>query len=148
VTKHVRWVIGSAEHVDLPEWGILGLPAKVDTGARSSALHVENIEELEDDRVRFDVRLDRRKRARRVHVLAEITRRARVKPSSGHSELRLFVTTSLRIGPVERRVELSLVDREKMIFRMLLGRTTLAPDFLIDPGGRYLLTRSRVGQRR
>ena len=143
MSKHVRWVIGTVEQVDLPDWGIESLPAKIDTGARSSALHVENIEELGDGRVRFDVRLHRKKRTKRVHVTADIVRQARVRPSSGHSELRYFVKTTVRIGPVEREVELSLVDRERMLFRMLLGRTSVAGDFLIDAGGRHLLTKPR-----
>jgi hypothetical protein len=148
MSKHVRWLIGTVEQVDLPEWGIESLPAKIDTGARSSALHVENIEVLGDGRVRFDVRLHRKKRTRRVHVVATIARQSRVRPSSGHSELRFFVKTTVRIGPVEREVELSLVDRERMLYRMLLGRTTVATDFLIDAGGRYLLTKPRAKRNR
>ena len=133
-------IIGCAEFVDLPAWGIRRLRAKVDTGARSSALHVENIKELDGGRVRFDVRLHRKKSDRRIHVIAHISRRGRVRSSSGQVELRLFVSTLLRMGPFEREVELSLVDREKMIYRMLLGRTALAHGFLVDPGRRYVLT--------
>lgn len=140
--RHESLVIGAAEFVDLPDWGIRNLRAKVDTGARSSALHVENIREIGGGRVQFEVRLHRKHTDRRVHVEAKITRRGRVRPSSGHSQIRLFVATTLRLGPIEREVELSLVDREKMIYRMLLGRTGLAHGLLVDPGHRYLLGRS------
>lgn len=124
-------MIGWNEYVGLPEWGIRAIRAKMDSGARSSALHVDSIEELGRGRVRFDVVLSRRKRHRRVHVEERIVRRGRVRSSSGHWETRLFVATAVRIGPLERIVEFSLVDREKMIYRMLLGRRALS-GLLID----------------
>jgi hypothetical protein len=138
-----RLVIGWNEYVDIPDWGVRGLRAKVDTGARSSALHVENIEELPRERVRFDVVLHRAKRDRRVHVTTRVVRRGRVRSSTGHYEQRIFVMVPIRLGPVAREIEVNLVDREKMIFRMLLGRTALEGVFLVDPGHRQLLGRRR-----
>jgi hypothetical protein len=132
-------LIGWNEYVDIPDWGVKRLRAKVDTGARSSALHVEDIRELPRGRVRFDVVLHRLKRDRRVRVTTRIARRGRVRSSTGHYEMRIFVVAPLRIGPVERDVEVSLVDRERMIFRMLLGRSALTGPFLIDPAKRHLL---------
>jgi hypothetical protein len=117
--------------------------AKMDTGARTSALHVENIREVDYGRVRFDVRLHRRHLDRRVTVEAPILRHGRVKPSSGDAQTRIFVHARVRIGPVEKDIELSLVDRGKMIFRMLIGRSALAHDFLVDTGRRYLLDQPR-----
>ena len=134
-----RVLIGWNEYVDVPDWGIRRLRAKVDTGAKSSALHVENIEELPRDRVRFDVVLHREKRDRRVHVTTRVSRRGRVRSSTGHYETRIFVKVPLHVGPVVREVEVSLVDRERMIFRMLLGRTALAGPFLIDPDRSHVL---------
>jgi hypothetical protein len=134
-------VIGWAELVDIPEWRITAMRAKVDTGARTSALHVENIREVGPDRVRFDVRLHRRKLDRRVTVECPIKRRGRVRPSSGVFQTRIFVSAHVRVGPVEHEIELSLVDREKMIYRMLIGRSALAHHFLVDAGRRYLLTK-------
>ena len=136
-------VIGFAEFVDFPKWGIVGLRGKIDTGAKSSALHVSNIQELGSGRVGFDVRLHRRRLDRTVHVEAKILRRGRVRPSSGDVQSRLFVSATLRIGSVEREIELSLVDRENMIFRMLVGRTAIGLGFLVDPTRRYVLTRRR-----
>jgi hypothetical protein len=132
-------IIGVTEYVDLPEWRISRLRAKIDTGARSSALHVENIRELASGRVRFDVRLSRNQSERRVTVEAAVARRGRVRTSNGAVETRVFVAVRLRIGPVEREVELSLVDRGRMIFRMLIGRRALADAFLVDPSRRYVL---------
>jgi len=136
-------VIGFAELVDLPEWGIVGLRGKIDTGAKTSALHVSNIHEIGNGRVGFDVRLHRRKIDRIVHVEAKILRRGRVRPSSGDVQTRLFVATTLRIGSIERTIELSLVDREKMIYRMLIGRTAMGSGVLVDPSRRYALTKRR-----
>ena len=136
-------VIGAAEFVDIPAWGVRGLAAKVDTGARTSALHVENVRELPRGRVRFDVRLHRRLPERRVTVEAAIRRRGRVRSSSGDAEPRLFVVVGICVGPVRKRVELGLVDRKNMIYRMLLGRSALAGSFLVDAGRRFLLARSR-----
>jgi hypothetical protein len=76
-------VIGWTEYVDLPEWGVRRIRAKVDTGARSSALHVENIRELPRGIVRFDVVVHRERRDRHVRVRARITRRSRVRSSNG-----------------------------------------------------------------
>ena len=132
-------IIGVTEFVDIPAWRISSLRAKIDTGARSSALHVENIRELGAGRVRFDVRLSRNQSERRVTVEAPIARRGRVRPSSGQLEARIFVAVNVRIGPVEREIELSLVDRGRMIFRMLIGRRALAHAFLVDPSRRYVL---------
>ncbi len=132
-------VIGWNEYVDIPAWGIRQLRAKVDTGAKSSALHVEDIEVLPRGRVRFYVVLHRRKRDRRVRVETRIHRRGRVRSSNGEYAERIFVRARVVIGPVQREVELSLVDRRKMIHRMLLGRTALA-GFLVDVNHRALLT--------
>ncbi len=139
-------VVGFAELVDIPEWNVRRLRAKLDTGARSSALHVENVQELPHGRVRFDVRLHRKKLDRRVTVEAKVVRRARVRASSGVSEYRLFVRATVKLGPVSEEVEMSLVSRERMLFRMLLGRSALARRFLVDAGRSYVL--SQKGKRR
>jgi hypothetical protein len=143
-------VIGWNEYVDLPDWGISRLRAKVDTGARTSALHVENIEELGRGRIRFEVVLHRLKRDRRVRVETRVERRGRVRSSTGHQETRPFVRTTLRLGDAEHEIELSLVDRERMIHRMLLGRSALEHHYLVDVGRRALLggTRRRAKKKR
>jgi hypothetical protein len=137
VSDHQLAVVGRAEYIALPHWGIKRLRAKVDTGACNSALHVENIAELEDGRVRFDVLLNR-KTGRRVSVEAKIARQALVRPSSGIAQKRIFVRTKIKLGGVIRSVEISLVDRRNMLFRMLLGRSALENRFLVDVGQRYL----------
>lgn len=133
-----RTLIGVAERIDLPEWGVEGLRVKIDTGARTSALHVDEVEELPGDRVRFWVILDRKRAHRRVQVEAPVVRRARVRSSSGKAQARIFVAASMKLGAVQKVIEISLASREPMIFRMLLGRSALAHDFLVDPSHRYL----------
>lgn len=134
--------MGWTEYVALPDWGIPAVRAKMDTGARSSALHVEQIEPVGPGKVAFDVVLDRRRSHRRKRVTARVRRRSRVRSSNGHYETRLFVATCLRLGPIEREVEFSLVDRSRMIHRVLLGRTALE-DVFVDVSHRHLLGRRR-----
>jgi hypothetical protein len=134
--------IGWCEYVDIPAWGIFGLRAKADTGARSSSLHVENLIELPRGRVGFDVVLHRTKRDRRVHVEAPVSRLSRVRSSLGVSATRPFVRATVHIGPVEEEIELNLVDRGHLLYRMLLGRTALS-GLLVDVNRRYALGKRR-----
>jgi hypothetical protein len=143
VVKPERVLIGWTEMVDLPDWGVKRLRAKVDTGALTSALHVENIHELTRELVSFDVVLHRAKRDRRVHVRTAIVRRSRVRSSNGHQANRIFVRTRIALGSVIRSIEVGLVDREQMVHRMLLGRAALTGAFLIDVDRRMLQSRRR-----
>jgi len=115
------------------------LRARVDTGARTSALHVENVRELSGGRVRFDVRLRRTDPGVRVAVTAKISRRAPVRSSTGQLEPRLFVRTWIVLGGREERIEVGLVDRSAMQYRMLLGRSALEHRYLVDVTKRYAL---------
>lgn len=141
-------LIGWNESVDLPDWGIKRLGAKIDTGARSSALHVEDLVPLTRSRVRFRVVIHREHRDRHVPVVARVSRRARVRSSNGEFETRYFVKTTMRLGAVEKEIEMSLVDRGKMVHRMLIGRTALTGDFLVDVSRRHLLDRPLRRKRR
>jgi hypothetical protein len=132
-------IIGIAEFVDFPDWGVRGLSARVDTGARTSALHVENLRLLSSSRVRFDVRLRRDDPTARVSVEVKVSRRATVRSSAGHSETRMFVKAHIRLGGREQLIEVGLVDRRHMLYRMLLGRSALERRFLVDVTKRYAL---------
>ena len=132
-------VVGWREWVSLPEWGVVRLRAKIDTGARTSALHVDNLEILDDGLVSFDVVLDRSEQPRTVRVVAaELVRESNVRPTSGVRQTRHVVETTLRLGPVTKKIEVSLVDRGPMLCRMLVGRTALAGDFVVSPDQAYL----------
>jgi hypothetical protein len=140
-------VIGCAEYVSIPAWHVRHIRAKVDTGARTSAVHVEHVREVGHGIVRFDVRLHRNRSERRVTVEAPISRRGRVRTSSGLTQARIFVRCVIRIGPVEREIEVSLVDRAHMIFRMLLGRSALSHGILVDPSKSYLVSSKKRSSR-
>ncbi len=126
-------VIGWREYVALPDWGIKRLRAKADTGARTSAIDAYDIQELPDGMVRFVVVMSRKHPDRRREIIAPITRRTPVKSSLGQRHDRLFVTTTLKIGPVVKEIEVGLVSRHRMLCRMLIGRSALAGDFVVDP---------------
>lgn len=133
-------IIGWSEYIDLPEWGIDRLKAKIDTGARTSALHVESLEKTSNGKVRFEVVHGTRRNPRRTVVTSKVVKWARVRSSNGHFQLRCFVRTPIQVGPVCKEVEISLVSREKMLFRMLIGRKALEHDFLVNVSKRALLT--------
>ena len=135
--------IGYQEFVALPVWGIKRLLVKSDSGARSSSLDAKNIEELPGDRVRFEVVLSRTDRSQTLTVEAPIVRRTKIRPSHGETQNRLVVAAELHVGPVVKTIEVTLVSRKRMICRMLLGRTALADDFLVDCGDRFLLSERR-----
>lgn len=133
-----KLIVGWNEYVDLPDWGITALGAKVDTGAQTSALHVEDIEVLPRGRIRFRVVVHRTKRDRHVRVTTRIQRRSRVRSSNGNYEIRYFVKTLMRLGSVDKEIEVSLTDRGKMAHRMLLGREALRGDFVVDVSRRHV----------
>lgn len=131
--------IGVAEHVAFPDWGVRELSARVDTGARTSALHVEDVRELPGGRVRFAVRLSRDDPSARVTVETKVSRRTPVRSSSGQADLRIFVKAHVRLGGREHQIEVGLVDRHRMQYRMLLGRSALEGRYLVDVSLRYAL---------
>jgi len=136
-------LIGVLERVDIPAWGARGIHARVDTGARTSALHVDALTELGAGRVRFELARSETGGKRRAPIEATVLRRGRVRSTSGKLESRVFVTATVLLGGAEHRIELGLVDRRHMQNPMLLGRTALAGRFLVDPGRRYLLAAVR-----
>ncbi|HET9817716.1 MAG TPA: RimK/LysX family protein [Rhodanobacteraceae bacterium] len=135
-------VLGWRERVALPQLGIVRLKAKLDTGARSSALHVESLETFRRggaDWLRFDVALTRH-HPRRVACEAPALDRRRVTDSGGHVSRRWFIETEVVLGSLALVAEVSLSDRRGMLFPMLLGRTALAGRVLVDPARSYTLS--------
>ena len=138
-------IIGWREMIELPDWGIAKIKAKVDTGARTSALHVQDLEHLDDDHVRFNV-VVREHPLRLVSVEAPLFRVSRVKPTHDRIEERPVVQAKMRLGGVERLIEISLVGRPGMRCRMLLGRRALAEAFLVDAQHCYVASGRASGK--
>jgi hypothetical protein len=137
--NQARPVVGWRERVDFPGWGLKNVRAKIDTGARTSAIDVATIEELPDGRIRFEV-VSRIKPVRRtVWVEAMPVRTSVVKPSHGEPQTRYVCLVPIRVGGMEREIEVSLVCRAGMLCRMLLGRTALG-GLMIDPTRKYVLS--------
>ncbi|HEX5716110.1 MAG TPA: RimK/LysX family protein [Thermoanaerobaculia bacterium] len=138
--------IGWKEYLDLPEMGIFRLKAKIDTGARTSALHVDSLKVVETlpdgtEIAEVEIRIDRRHPERRVTARVPLLGRLRVKDSGGHPELRPCIETELVLGPVRKRIRLTLTNRSGMLFRMILARKALEGDFVVDTSRKYLLRR-------
>ncbi|MCB1122114.1 MAG: RimK/LysX family protein [Verrucomicrobiae bacterium] len=130
-------VIGWKETIDLPDWGVFHIVAKADTGARSSALDVKNIRELPDNRVQFEIVLDRKDRSKTKTIVAPISHQKHVRSSNGQEHERYFVKTNVQLGTRIKEVEFSLVCRKAMVCRVLLGRRALNQDFLVDSSDKY-----------
>lgn len=135
-------VIGWQERVDLPLLGLTNLKAKIDTGARTSALHATDIVEFEKDGlpwVRFHTRFD--DDAHDTDVECPIHDRRHITNTSGIPEDRIIIRTKFRIIDRLWRIDLSLTERSEMRFRMIVGRTALRRhDILVHPGKRNLLS--------
>jgi len=140
--REVR-TVGWKEYLDLPELGIFRLKAKVDTGARTSTLHVDTLDVLEvlpdgSEIVEITVSPDRRRPGWRVQARARVVKRMRVVDSGGHPEVRPVIETEMVLGPVRKRILVTLTDRSGMLFRMILGRKALEGDFRVDVARKYL----------
>jgi hypothetical protein len=136
--------IGWKELVDLPELGLRRLKGKIDTGARTSTLHVQSLsylERLADGSHAAELILapDRHDPSRLVTARARVLRQIEVRDSGGHLETRPLIETELVLGPVRKRIFVTLSDRSGMLFRMILGRKAVEGDFLVDPARKYLL---------
>jgi hypothetical protein len=137
-----RRALGWREWIALPELGIPAVRAKIDTGARSSALHVEAIEEFrrgDAEWVRFKLDPVSRSRRRARWIEAPLLDRREVTDSGGGVSLRPFIRTEVAIADQRYPIEINLTNRRGMLFPMLLGRTALQGRWLIDPALSYVL---------
>jgi hypothetical protein len=137
--------------VSLPDLGVTWIKAKLDTGARSSAMHAHDLQEIERDGaawVRFSVHPWQRSSDDAVMAELPVHDRRRVRSSSGHLEERPVVLMDLELVGQRVTAEVTLSRRDEMGFRMLIGREVLRRGFVVDPGRSYLGGRPKRRTRR
>jgi hypothetical protein len=136
-------ILGAVERGTLPELGISSLPMRVDTGAATSSLHVENLQEFKRggrNWVSFDLHPDIHNVNLGVRITTRVKGRKKVKSSSADTEYRIVIDTLLNLGGQEWVIQLTLTNRAQMTYPMLLGRAAMAGRFLVDPSREHLLT--------
>ena len=129
--------------MSLPDLNIPAIKAKIDTGARTSALHTFHIETYKDgklDYIKFKIHPLQRKTDIEIECNAPILDKRMVKDSGGHAEERYVISTPIMLGKLVIEAEVTLTNREDMKFRMLLGRSALKKGNIeVDPGSSYIL---------
>lgn len=133
--------VGWIERVSFPELSVPSIRAKIDTGARTSALHVTNLQRFErqgEEFASFDVHPMRRYQQHAVRCEALVIGEKKIKNSGGQVQVRPVVITSLSIAGQTWAIQITLTNREKMRFNMLLGREAMRKKIAVDPGSQYL----------
>lgn len=139
--KYPKILVGSLERCDLPAFMIEGLEMRVDTGAKTSSLHVDNIVEFEQQGepwISFDIHPDVHNVDRVVNKKAKVKDVRKIKSSSGEAERRFVIDTDIVLGGLRWPIELTLTDRSSMTYLMLLGREAMKGRILVDPEFHYL----------
>lgn len=146
MTVTEKQVIGWREWVTLTEFGGAPIKAKVDTGAKTSALHTYYVKSFERDGetwVRFGLHPLQGKNTQSIECEARVKDRREVTDSGGHTELRYVIETTLGLKGQTFIAEITLTDRENMLFRMLLGRSAIRQRYLVDSGRSFVLGGSK-----
>ncbi len=140
------FILGWEEWVALPDLGLPAIKAKVDTGARTSALHAAYVEPFgtaRNPKVRFGVHPIPRREDVEIACTARVVDRRTVTSSNGERENRYVIVTLIRVGDREWPIEVTLTNRDAMSYRMLLGRQAIGEGILVDPGSSFRQPRLR-----
>lgn len=136
-------IIGAIEACDLPDIGLTNLEVRVDTGAKTSSLHVDNIALVEKDGeewVSFDIHPDAHDVDKVVNCVAELQDVRTIKSSSGCKQRRYIIRTHILLGGRTWPINLTLSNRADMTYLMLLGREAMQDEILVNPGRIFLCT--------
>jgi hypothetical protein len=139
----VAKLVGWREWINLPDLGVDRIKVKVDSGARTSALHAFNLQafrENDQEWVTFSLHPLQQNTQLEVPCRALVKEHRIVRDSGGHEETRVVIETNVTLGDERWPIELTLTDRENMGFRMLLGRNAVKGLFYIDPTQSFLLS--------
>lgn len=133
-------VIGRCELVDFPDLGLVGMHAKVDTGARTSSLHATRIRQFERDGAAWVHFIAARSIGHEpLGCDAPLVARRPVRSSTGHVQQRYVIRTRMILGPLEWEAEITLANRGTMAFPVLIGRRALSRGFLVNSARRWQL---------
>ncbi len=138
-------ILGALEYCDLPDLGISNVEMRVDTGAATSSLHVDNIEEFikEGKRwVSFDIHPDVHNVEKIVHTAVPLRGTKVVKSSSADKEKRVVIRTVIKLGGEEWKIKLTLTDRSTMNYLMLLGREAMKDRIMVDPSHEFIFSKN------
>jgi len=136
-------IIGRLESIALPELGIDEMQVRVDTGAKTSSLHVDNIVKyMEKGKpwVKFDIHPDIHNVDKLIACKAVISDIRKIKSSNGTSEQRYVIETAMTLGKETWPIEITLTDRTDMNYLMLFGREAIGKRLLVDPSKVFLAT--------
>lgn len=133
--------IGWREWVNLPQLGLQRVKAKIDTGARTSALHAFSLRPFKDgnqDRITFDIHPIQHNVEVVITCTADIIDKRWISDSGGHREERYVIYTPVVIGDKSWPIEITLTERDTMLFRMLLGRSAIRKRFVVNPAKSFI----------
>lgn len=134
-------LIGAVELIELPSLNLGFIKTRIDTGAKTSALHVDHIEEDKKHKsVNFAFHPGNHDVSNLIHCQSKIHDIRTIKSSNGSKERRIVILTTARTPHLEWQIELTLTDRSAMKHLMLLGREALKHRFIIDPSTEFLLS--------
>ncbi len=143
-SKPEKITLGWREWLDMPELGASDVIAKIDTGAKTCALHTYYIDEFErngEDWIRFGLHPNRHTDTIAVNCEARVKEKRDVTDSGGHTENRYVIETSLQLGDATFKAEVTLTNRDNMRYRFLLGRNAMRRRFVVDPARSFRLGR-------